>query len=572
MALQGDGNGIVTIPLAVATGDFSLTLSDLELTNPSNAEIIIGLFSSNANFIATFNGPTLTSRLNGNSANGSYSGTAGEHVEYNINRVGTLLTHSANGAVIGTENNSEPFSLDTFFSYNNGIFKYTGLLTGNCDMTGFSAPDGGTPTRSYNFEGSGTTLIDTVSGENGTLSGFTSGGFTAPSTGITITSVSDHQCLQRNASNQAVFTISGAITGGTATTVEYQLDSGAWQALDASPTTSYTGSVTVTNEQSVSVRWSNDTGITATVNKLKAAACIVVGPAQSNAVSRIINAQTFTVDSGKPTPAMFKAGVYSELSDPTGVDVQAGSDGSLWPYIAKQYSDAGIPVCFGNVSEGGTSILSWAKGGALYPRISQFGAACGGIEFAIALIGETDSSAGTPTATFKTRYVDVLTDINTDYGCDTYAVYFPVGTGTGTTINVDAVRLGITESIDENAFIKLGGDLSVIDISSATNPLNDNLHIKIDADAITASSIIWSALTALSSTINLAATGYPNGTYSTEFYQATSPLIHIKTENVTFSSGTSSAIIPLAVGTTVYTRIDGATPPSTGVTCYGVTV
>lgn len=74
------------------------------------------------------------------------------------------------------------------------------------------------------------------------------------------------------------------------------------------------------------------------------------------------------------------------------------------------------------------------------------------------------------------------------------------------------------------------------------------------------------------SLLNLIATSYPDGTYSVEFYKATSPLIHIKTENVTFTNGASSATIPMAVSTTVYTRIDGDTPPSTGVTCYGVTV
>ena len=76
----------------------------------------------------------------------------------------------------------------------------------------------------------------------------------------------------------------------------------------------------------------------------------------------------------------------------------------------------------------------------------------------------------------------------------------------------------------------------------------------------------------IESLLSLSAAGYPDGTYSAEFYQATSPLVHIKTESVTFSGGTSSATIPIAASTTVYTRIDGAAPPSTGVTCYGVTV
>jgi hypothetical protein len=57
-------------------------------------------------------------------------------------------------------------------------------------MVGFSSPSGGTPSRSYNFEGSGTSLVDTISGLNGTLSGFTTGGFTVPSTQTVVLPVS----------------------------------------------------------------------------------------------------------------------------------------------------------------------------------------------------------------------------------------------------------------------------------------------------------------------------------------------------------------------------------------------
>ena len=74
--------------------------------------------------------------------------------------------------------------------------------------------------------------------------------------------------------------------------------------------------------------------------------------------------------------------------------------------------------------------------------------------------------------------------------------------------------------------------------------------------------------------INLTATGYPDGTYSAEFWNdSTNPMTRIKVENVTFSSGASSSVMTglVDVGVTVYTRIDGASPPETGVTCYGVT-
>ena len=73
------------------------------------------------------------------------------------------------------------------------------------------------------------------------------------------------------------------------------------------------------------------------------------------------------------------------------------------------------------------------------------------------------------------------------------------------------------------------------------------------------------------STLNLTATGLPDGTYEAEYYQATSPLTHIKTENVTFASEAAVVTIPLTVGTAIYTRIDTPTPLIIGTTCTGVT-
>ena len=565
MALQGDGNGIVTIPNATATGDFSLIFSALEITDPANAEIVIGISSDNNNFVACFAGADIYPRINGSNISPQYNGTSGQIIKYEVSRVGTTVSTYADDVLVGSETNSGSFTLDRIFTYNSGLFKYTGLLSGTCTMTGFT----GAGTRTYDFEGSGTTLVDTTSGENGTLSGFTTGGFTTGTNEITITSVVDHQSKQRDGSSQAVFTIAGAITG-TATAVEYQLDSGPWAVLDASPTTTYTGNVTITNEQSVSVRFSNDVGTTATVNKLKAAACIVIAPAQSNAVSRIDNAQTFTIDSGKPTPAMHLNGAFSALADPTGEDWNGSDDGSLWPYIAKQYSDAGIPVCIGNVAEGGTSILSWAKGGALFDRIIEFATATDGLEFAISLIGETDASAGTSTADFKTRFLDVATDINTDYGCYIYAVYFPVGSSTGTTINVNNIRTAYDELIAENEFINFGGDLSVIDISSATDPANDNLHIKLDADATTASAIIYTALTAVFSSLSLTITGIPDGSYITVLDQEDGTRIQRQSE--TYSSESLVVSLPVAAGTRVKGYVDDGSDPSTnGAYIEGVT-
>lgn len=550
MALQGDGNGIVTIPVANAAGDYRVRFSAITLTEV--AGMVLGQDSSNQNFIYCAAGALIRARMNGGDS-ASYDGVGGQVVSFEIQKTGQYVAINIDDVLFDTPPNYGAVEFETLFAYNGGTLKGSMLLSGILEMEGFSGGD-----RRYNFEGSGTTLVDEISGLNGTLSGFTTGGFTTVSDGITIQSVTDHQCLQRDNNGQALFTISGGITGSGATAVEYRLDGGAWQVLDASPTSSfYSGQVLITGEQDLAVRWSNDISVTDSVVKIKAAMCILIAPAQSNAVSRIINAQVYSVSAGKPTPSMYKDGEFSALADPTGIDLDSNM-GSLWPYIAKQYSDLGIPVCIGNVAKGGTTLSQWQPNGINYNKGTAFADDCGGIEFAISLIGESDSAAGTSTSVFKSEYLTIINAINLAYDCDIYAVYFPVGINTGTTQNVDNIRLAYDELIAENTIIKFGGDLSVIDISSATNALNDDLHIKLDADAVTGSNIIWNELPsipALSSLLNITLTGIPDGGHVTYLFDQTNEA-SLPKQTLTYSSGEASATVNVSNGTRIWSMVD----------------
>lgn len=127
----------------------------------------------------------------------------------------------------------------------------------------------------------------------------------------------------------------------------------------------------------------------------------------------------------------------------------------------------------------------------------------------------------------------MVADINANYGCDTYAVYFPVGTSTGTTENVNAIRGAYDELVAENNFIKFGGDLSVIDISSASGA--DNLHLKTDAQMTEGANIIYSAISGALSTLTITATGIPDGIYNTVLVNSSNEIVHAG--NVTYSSG-----------------------------------
>ena len=553
MPLIFDGNGLVTIPTATATGDFSVTLT-MTITDPINAEIAMGYNTNGEHFIASFNGAEVTARVANTTFSPRYTaGSVDDVITIEVSRVGSSITMKVDTVTIATASTSSDFILDRFGTYNSGAFPYEGILSGVCTMVGFS----GAGTRTYNFDtSSGTTLTDTTSAENGTLSGFTTGGFDNTET-IAITSVVDRQCKKRDGSNQASFTIAG--TTSTTDAVEYRLDAtGSWVTLDASPDgTNFTGSVTITDQQDLEVRISTATAVIDSVDKLTAALCICFW-GQSNEAGRGLTNNTITVGSGNPEPIKWTSGGgFLEANDVTGVDGAAA--GSLASRIAQMYSDYGVPVCVANVAQGGTSITEWQSGGTYYPRITAFSTATGGISFTTSVIGETDSSNAMSTATMESNLNTLLSSLDTDFSTEHYLTYFPVGTATGTTTNVNNIRAAFDNVISSNALCHDGGDLSTIDISSATNALNDNLHLKLDADQDTAAEIRFSYL--YGSVADLTITGIPDGSYTTVLDDTDG--VRVTRESLTYSSEDASTQLLVPPGTRLKGYVDDAATPST---------
>lgn len=494
MALQGDGNGIVTFPTVALSGDFSITGA---FTYVNATQIIIGNATAGSDFIACFSGGYVNARIGSGTTPNITGLIAGQAYSFTLSRAGTLVTFSING--IGSVNSSvsATFTLGTFFAYNNGALKYGGRLSGN-----WVIEDGGTVIRTYNFEqpeGS-TTLPDETNRQDGTLSGFTTGGFTAPAgAGITITSPAEFTAKQRDGSGNATFTITGTC-GNTVTAVEVSTDNTNWVTLDAAPTTTYSGTVVINGQKTVYVRAANDVADTANVQGITAAACIAAW-GQSNVAGRGVNNQTYTPPVSGLLPIMYRSGSFSQMADPTGVD--GFEAGSLWPLIAQRYIDDGIPVCIANVGEGGTSIAQWNTIGTLYNRIVSFASATGGIDIAVSIIGETDS-AGTTKAGFKADYLATASALNASYGCDIYAVKFPIGASTPN-ITRTGIREAYDELIAENSYIKFGGDLSVIDIDTGVG--QDGLHLKTDQHLSEGAAIISAELFSVGEGIPLESRG-----------------------------------------------------------------
>lgn len=97
----------------------------------------------------------------------------------------------------------------------------------------------------------------------------------------------------------------------------------------------------------------------------------------------------------------------------------------------------------------------------------------------------------------------------------------------------------------------------------------------IDIDVATRQDLVFPSFAqsaAITSTLNLTATGIPDGLYSAEIWNNNQdPMVRISVEDITFTSNVSSLIVDLAVGTSTKTIIDGINPPITGVLCYGDT-
>lgn len=281
---------------------------------------------------------------------------------------------------------------------------------------------------------------------------------------------------------------------------------------------------------------------------------------------RLTNNQSITVTGNNPIPVMYKNGSFLEMADPTGIDGSA--TGSLLPLLAQKYSDIGIPVCFANVAQGSSSIDYWNGNGATgYGRIQDVFNNVG-LEFTLSIGGETDTANGMPQAEMETKLGNTVDSIFSDFGVQHYLVTFPFGnTTTGNPADMNAAFANV---VANNINCLFAGNLQVIDIDTGTTAGNDGTHIKSDADAVTASNIIYSAVNAVFSTINMINTDAPDGSYNMKIWDLSTDLL-ITEMSVDFSGGSASTLIPVTVGTSVLAFTSGNNPPTTGMAYDGVT-
>ena len=172
MSIQFDGTGRIDIPEAVATGDFSIIFEGVLITNPASWGMIAG-HTASSHFIGINNPSTVTARVNGDQFQG-LSKTIGDTVKVEVRRIGLVKYLLFDDVEMENKSSTGDFKLDKFGAYTTNAYNYTGVLSGTITMTGFT---GGVRTYTTDGTAGDTTLVDTTSAQDGTFTGFVTGGF-----------------------------------------------------------------------------------------------------------------------------------------------------------------------------------------------------------------------------------------------------------------------------------------------------------------------------------------------------------------------------------------------------------
>lgn len=335
-------------------------------------------------------------------------------------------------------------------------------------------------------------------------SGFWTAG--TPSGTVTITAPVSYQTYQRNGSNQASISISGTYTG-TPAAIEADFNGGGYATIDASPsggTFSGTLSAQAAGQGTLTVRWTDDTGVTDTVAYVGIGDVYLVA-GQSNASGRGTNNQSYSHASLRAS--MFREDqAWAQLSDPTDSDDGLAA-GSPWPLVATlAMADQSVPVAFITTADGGTGLVNptndWEVDGTgvQYEDCIAIVTASGvnAIKAIIWYQGESDAVNGVSQASYNAALDALYTAFAADLPggatpliCtmigNIQGAYVPAG-GTG---DIDKIRFAQKEAWDDNAGIYPGPVLIDIDL---TDSGGDGLHLKTNTELSTYAARCWAAI------------------------------------------------------------------------------
>jgi len=558
MGFKFDGDLIIKLASDISfTGDFRIEMP-VFTAQGTVAESFLGRDLQTPSCILILSTGSIRISVGGN--NKSFANTLPADTPISgmvVSRVGTNYILNYDGMEY-TETNVGGVVFNTFSYFQPSLsLPYTGLVSGVMNFY----DETNTLIHSYDFDDSSSPLQlnDSVSGNNGTVSGATTGGYVggAPVTGtLSITTPVNNFIKWMDKGNFTEVPVSGSYTGSPST-IFYKVDGGEAQAFSSieidSVVSQFTGTVLIPNgSHDVTFCFSDNEAIETTRTNIRSVFNILAW-GQSNMEGDGTNNQAVALDVGAPTPLMirFQGGGLQTLVDPT----SGNSGGSVLPRIASRFANEGMLVCVSNVAGNGTSTTRWLKSANdLYPRTAVSAGILGGYNIAISIIGETDSNDLTDGT--RARMNQIINDLKADYGCESYITYVPRS-------HLDSYDFGTRSYgnvIDNNRYAYFGGYLGFINVGDAGG---DGTHLRTDAELTEAGDIIYKAVTEqrgvgyYTSKITMTITG-ASGTIPTRVMDTDRMIVAFEGD-VTWASGVATIKIDAPVGANVEYYAIGAT-------------
>tara|TARA_B100000519_G_scaffold95669_1_gene83137 strand:- start:2794 stop:4863 length:2070 start_codon:yes stop_codon:yes gene_type:complete len=335
--------------------------------------------------------------------------------------------------------------------------------------------------------------------------------------GVITPSIASYETWQRNESDQALVEFDVDYEG-SATTIERQLDGGAWDTIVASPASSgtYNESLTLdTGHHTIAYRFSNDvTGTLVTLDYVTVGDVFVLA-GQSQMRSQGENFQTYNRSTnGTRAVLLGNDDVWKEASDPIddntnqvdGVsnDELLGRDaaGGSWMmrFCDNWLSEHDVPIAMIMCALGGTSQSDWQKtssttynGINLYQSMTRRIGIAHGCRMVFFQQGELDAGTGTSSAQYQALYNALINDIKADFGLDTLII--PLGdidaAGYDPT-DVATIRAAQILVAQNNNNAEITNPLTGIPVS-----LTDGIHFETDAALQAVADVVYNSYSTL---------------------------------------------------------------------------
>jgi hypothetical protein len=318
---------------------------------------------------------------------------------------------------------------------------------------------------------------------------------------VAITTPAQYKTFQRTTNGQLSGTPGGttgaiAITGtytGSPTAIEASFNGGAYATIDAAPAAgTYSGTLTgqAEGQGTLTVRFTNDTGVTGTKADIGIGDVFVVA-GQSNAEGHGTNNQSYSHASLKATK-FSEADAWANCTDPT--DLDAG--GSFWPLLATYLlADLGVPVAFITAAENDTGLHDgdWIDGGTAYVNMQAQVTASGvnGVRAVLWNQGERDVLDEVTRVQHYADLVELAADITADIAGAPKMIVMPIGDDTVIdAADMDEIRLAQQDSwADANIF-----EGPLLHDFNLVGGANDGVHYKTDADLLEGSKRWWACI------------------------------------------------------------------------------